>query len=184
MIGEILKLLPSYVIGGLFFSWLIWAYFFNKDRKFNLNGNIDNVIMILKIFFTIFMVIMVFLFLLYTTGIVLLPSYNNTIIKYVNNIDNSILLIFLILIFFFVMSTTRERFNKEHLKKTFFCVFISMIITTSFYLSLFISSYFSSYRILTSPLFSITILSLALTYVFAMFCSQLLAFKKEIKELI
>ena len=49
MLGEFSNLLPAYMLCSLFFSWLIWAYFFN-GKSFKMEGDVENIFIILRIF--------------------------------------------------------------------------------------------------------------------------------------
>jgi len=184
MIGEILKLLPSYVIGGLFFSWLIWAYLFN-DKSFKIDGKIESVILILKIFFTIFIVVVGFIYLFTMTLFILLRTNIDHVFNMLNDLPNNILLMFLILTFFFVMSTNKKDINKERIKEQFSkCCYMAYYVPAIF-LGLTISSFFSSYRIFDTVLFFlITIMVVGLIFIFNIFGSQILEIKDGFRKYI
>ena len=156
--------LPSFVLGGLFLSWLIWAYFFN-DRSFKFEGKIEKIFVLLKIFFTLFAAIGGWLFVVNIVLLNVMKTDINRAVQFFTDFPNHLLILFLILTFaFVVMINEWKEATKEDLKIIFFQLNFGISILPVFLLGAAIASYFSSYKnfitmpIIASFLYSIIVI--------------------------
>lgn len=168
MVESFISFVPPYLAIGLFLSWIIWAFYFNEEKSFHLNGDVRNIMMILRIFLLFFVIAESYLFIFTFTILLFFIPDPSQAIETLNRFPQLLVALEGLALFMFVMFANEKQNIKKILAKYFYQLAFAALCIPIFYLAFVTALFFSPYKYLLLAK-SIYMFAVALLFLVAIF---------------